>query len=207
MFGLGLAGILAGCASSSDIADKDTLNERSERLAHMEDRLPPNPNRPPDNRELKASPTVVQGDAAFNKPEDERDDKGLAVNAGPDQHVRPQDPTQSEESPKAVGGPAGQSQKGGASNGDLSLAQRVKETFAASRVGTESNLDPQRGVETVQGVKSMDNVEVTAKNGIVTLTGSVPSETERTAWEQAASRAPGVVSVSNQLVVTKIEKQ
>src|SRR4051812_4541035 len=102
--------LLAGCASA-DVAQKDTLNEPSDRFAYLEDRRPPNPNRPADNRELKAMPTMVQKDPALDKAPIDREDKGLAVNAGPDQHVRAQDPTQTEEAPKPVGGAAAQSQK------------------------------------------------------------------------------------------------
>lgn len=48
---------------------RDTLNERSDRLAHLEDRRPPNPNMPRDTRELKAIPSVVQHEPAFNQPD------------------------------------------------------------------------------------------------------------------------------------------
>src|SRR5688500_17788702 len=97
MAGLSLGVLLfAGCASN-DVANKDTLNERSDRFATLEDRLPPNPNRPVDNREQKATPTIVQKDPALDKAPINREDKGLAVNAGPDQHVRAQDPTQTEQ--------------------------------------------------------------------------------------------------------------
>src|SRR3954469_1409869 len=88
----GLA-LLAGCAST-DVAQKDTLNEPSDRLEALEDRRPPNPNRPNDTRELKPSPQIVLHDPALDKPKpDQHENKGLAVNAGQDQLVRTQDPT------------------------------------------------------------------------------------------------------------------
>src|SRR4051812_11816273 len=117
--GLGLAVMLtlAGCASTG-VAKKNTMKEPSDRLAALEDRLPPNPNRPKDNREQKAIPTVVQKDPTLDKPPTDREDKGLAVNAGPDQHVRPQDPTQTPEAPKSAGGAAAQSQQETATSAD-----------------------------------------------------------------------------------------
>jgi hypothetical protein len=198
--------LLAGCAST-DVANKDTLNEPSDRLAYLEDRRPPNPNQPADNREQKAVPTVVQKDPALDKAPIDREDKGLAVNAGPDQLVRPQDPTQTEETPKAVGGPAGQSQKESANSAETALASRVMDALVKSRK-TDENTDAaltskQTGVEN----KTIPNLEITAKNGRVTLSGSVKSEAERTAFEQTASRVPGVISVNNYLTVTKIDKQ
>ena len=75
--------LLAGCAHT-DVSNKDTLNEPSDRFAYLEDRRPPNPNRPADNREQKAIPTVIQKDPALDKAPIDRDDKGLAVNAGPE---------------------------------------------------------------------------------------------------------------------------
>src|ERR1043165_5841507 len=106
-FGLitGLA-LLAGCAST-DLAQRDTLNEPSDRLAALEDHRPPNPNRPNDTRELKAVPMVVQHDPALDKPKpDQNENKGLPVNAGQDQLVRTQDPTTADNAPVAKGGPA-----------------------------------------------------------------------------------------------------
>jgi osmotically-inducible protein OsmY len=46
------------------------------------------------------------------------------------------------------------------------------------------------------------NVEVSAKNGIVTLKGSVPSENDREMIEIRASEISGVKKVDNQIVVT-----
>ena len=197
---------LAGCAHT-DVASKDTLNEPSDRFAYLEDRRPPNPNRPADNREQKAIPTVIQKDPALDKAPIDRDDKGLAVNAGPDQHVRPQDPTQTPEAAKAVGGPAGQSQKETVNSADVALADRVKETLSTSRK-SDANTDPTLTAKETNGEnKTIPNLEVTAKNGRVTLSGSVASEAERTAFEQTASRVPGVTSVNNYLSVTKTDKQ
>ena len=198
--------LLAGCASA-DVASKDTLNEPSDRFAHLEDRQPPNPNRPMDNREQKATPTVIQKDPALDKAPVDRGDKGLAVNAGPDQHVRPQDPTQSDEAPKAVGGVAGQTQKETVSSADAALAARVTEALSTSRK-TDANTDPTLTSKETNGEnKAIPNLEVTAKNGRVTLSGAVPSEAERTAFEQRASRVAGVTSVNNYLTVTKTDKQ
>src|ERR1041385_661321 len=152
--------ILAGCASSNVATkDKDTLNEPSDRFAYLEDRRAPNPNRPPDNRELKAIPTVVQKDPALDKAPIDRADKGLAVNAGPDQHVRPQDPTQTPEAPKAVGGPATQQRE--TLNSDDELAARVKEAMAKSRK-SDSNVDPSLTAKETNGEnKALPNIEVT----------------------------------------------
>lgn len=198
--------LLAGCAHT-DVANKDTLNEPSDRFAYLEDRRPPNPNRPLDNRELKATPTVIQKDPALDKAPIDRDDKGLAVNAGPDQHVRAQDPTQTEEAPKAVGGVAGQSQKETVNSGDVALANRVKEALATAPK-SEGNTDATLTAKESNGEnKGIPNLEVTAKNGRVTLSGSVQSEAERTGYEQKASRIPGVTSVNNYLTVTKTDKQ
>ena len=199
--------LIAGCASSDVVANKDTLNEPSDRLAYLEDRRPTNPNRPTDNREQKAIPTVVQKDPALDKAPIDRDDKGLAVNAGPDQLVRPQDPTQTEEAPKAVGGPAGQSQKETVNSADTALAARVVDAISTSRK-TDGNTDPALTSKETNGEnKAIPNLEVTAKNGRVTLSGSVKSEAERTGFEQTASRVPGVTSVNNYLVVAKTDKQ
>jgi hypothetical protein len=204
--GLSLGVLLfAGCASN-DVANKDTLNERSDRLATLEDRLPPNPNRPVDNREQKASPTIVQKDPALDKAPLDREDKGLAVNAGPDQHVRPQDPTQTEEAPKAIGGPA-TPQPETVNSADTALATRVKEALSTARK-TDANTDPALTAKGSNGEnKSIQNLEVTAKNGVVTLSGSVKSDAERSASEQSASRVKGVASVNNYLTVSKTDKQ
>ena len=198
--------LLTGCAHT-DVASKDTLNEPSDRFAYSEDRRPPNPNRPPDNREQKAIPTVIQKDPALDKAPIDRDDKGLAVNAGPDQHVRPQDPTQTPEAPKAVGGNAAQSQKETVNSADMALADRVREALSTSRK-PDGNTDPTLTAKETNGEKkAIPNLEVTAKNGRVTLSGSVASESERAGFEQTASRVPGVTSVNNYLTVTKTDKQ
>jgi osmotically-inducible protein OsmY len=55
--------------------------------------------------------------------------------------------------------------------------------------------------------KAIQNLEVAAKNGVVTLSGSVKSDAERTSAEQAASRVKGVTSVNNYLTVSKTDKQ
>ena len=197
--------LLAGCAST-DVADKDTLNEPSDRFAVAEDRLPPNPNRPMDNREQKATPTIVQKDPALDEPPTNREDKGLAVNSGPDQHVRPQDPTQTPDAPKAVGGPA-TPQPETVNSADTTLAARVKDALATPRKA-DPNVEPEIAANPTNGEnKGVANIEVTAKNGIVTLSGSAKSEAERTSLEQRASRTPGVLSVNNYLVVTKTDKQ
>ena len=196
--------LAAGCAST-DVADKDTLNEPSDRFAAAEDRLPPNPNRPMDNREQKATPTLIQKDPALDKPTN-REDKGLAVNAGPDQHVRPQDPTQTPEAPKAVGGPA-TPQPETVNSADTTLAARVKEALSTPRK-TDANTDPALASKETSGEnKAIQNLEVTAKNGVVTLSGTVKSEAERTSLEQSASRVSGVTSVNNYLTVPKTDKQ
>jgi len=198
--------LLAGCAST-DVANKDTLNEPSDRFAYLEDRRPPNPNRPADNREQKAVPTIVQKDPALNKAPIDREDKGLAVNAGADQLVRAQDPTQTEEAPKAAGGPAGQSQKETANSADTTLASRVIDALATSRKANENTDASLTSKQTNAENKAIPNLEVTAKNGRVTLSGTVKSEAERTGFEQTASRVPGVSSVNNYLTVTKTDKQ
>jgi hypothetical protein len=204
--GLSLGVLLfAGCASN-DVVNKDTLNERSDRFATLEDRLPPNPNRPVDNREQKATPTIVQKDPALDKAPLDREDKGLAVNAGPDQHVRAQDPTQTEEAPKAVGGPA-TPQPETVNSADTALATRVKEALSTARK-TDANTDPALIAKVSNGEnKTIQNLEVTAKNGVVTLSGSVKSDAERSAAEQSASRVKGVASVNNYLTVSKTDKQ
>jgi hypothetical protein len=204
--GLSLGVLLfAGCASTG-VANKDTLNERSDRLATLEDRLPPNPNRPVDNREQKATPTIVQKDPALDKAPIDREDKGLAVNAGPDQHVRPQDPTQNEQAPKAVGG-AATPQPETVNSADVTLATRVKEALSIAPK-TDSNTDPVLTAKESNGEKkAIQNLEVSAKNGVVTLSGSVKSDAERTAAEQSASRVKGVTSVNNYLTVSKTDKQ
>lgn len=55
--------LLAAACATEKTALRETLNERSEALANLEDRRPPNPNMPRDGRELKAIPQVVQGEA------------------------------------------------------------------------------------------------------------------------------------------------
>jgi hypothetical protein len=200
--------IFAGCASGNrgGLATQDTLNEPSDRFAALEDRRPPNPNRPIDNRELKAAPTVIQKDPALDKAPADRGDKGLAVNAGPDQLVRPQDPTQTPGAPNAAGGPAGQ-QQDSATSADTDLATRVKEALATARKA-DSNTDPTLASKQTNGErKGLPNVDVTAKNGRVTMSGTVASDAERSAFEQAASRVTGVTSVNNYLTVTKPDKQ
>ena len=200
--------LLAGCASN-DVAQRDTLNERSDRMAATDDRLPPNPNRPTDTRELKTVPTVVQHDPASNEP-DQREDKGLAVNAGQDQLVRPQDPTKTPEAEasKAAGGVATTEQTTVA-KADSDLVARVKDAIANLK-NKDANLtaEPAAQNDSTNGEKkAVQNLEVTARNGVVTLSGSVDSETERTSMEQAATRVPGATSVANYLVVTKSNQQ
>jgi len=207
--------LLAGCASRQVArTDTDTLNEPSDRLAYLEDRRPPNPNRPMDTRELKAPPTIVQKDPTLDKSSidrsdkgsPERDDKGLAVNAGPDQHVRPQDPTQTENAPNAAGGPA-TTERQTATSADSDLAVRVKVALLTARK-LDVNTDPTVTAKESNGEnKAIENVEVTARNGRVTLSGSVRSEADRSAFEQAASRVRGVTSVNNYLTVTKLDRQ
>ena len=200
--------LLAGCAST-DVAQKDTLNEPSDRMAAMEDRLPPNPNRVNDGRDLKAVPTVVQHDPALNKSEpDQREDKGLAVNAGQDQLVRPQNPAQTEAAPNAVGGPATASESATVSKADSELVTRVKDAISSLKNKDANKADAVTTSNSTNGeAKAIQNLEVTVKNGVVTLSGSVDSESERTSMEQAATRVPGVTSVSNYLTVTKSNQQ
>ena len=62
--------LLAAACATERTALKETLNERSEALAHLEDRRPPNPNMPRDARELKAIPHVVQRDPGLQLEED-----------------------------------------------------------------------------------------------------------------------------------------
>jgi hypothetical protein len=205
--------LLAGCASR-DVAQTDTLNEPSDRFAYLEDRRPPNPNRPKDTRDLKSPPTIVQKDPALDKPPidqsdktPERDDKGLAVNSGVDQHVRAQDRTQADNSPNAVGGPAVTQRQENVTSADTALAARVEEALAASRKG-EANIDPTLTAKESNGEnKAIPDLQVTTKDGRVTLSGSVKSEAERTAFELAASRVPGVTEVNNYLTVTKLDKK
>jgi hypothetical protein len=196
---------MAGCAST-DVAQKDTLNERSDRIAHLDDRQPPNPNRPNDTRDLKAIPTVVQHDPALNKPAEPEENKGLTATPGADQLVRPQDPTVTDATPKNAGTPA-QSQTATITNSDSELATRVKD--ALSKIQTSATrIDPLvASPETNGEAKAIQNIDITAKNGLVTISGSVSSDTERSAIEQAATRVPGVISVSNYLTVSKSEKQ
>jgi hypothetical protein len=197
---------LAACASN-DVAQKDTLNEPSDRMAATEDRLPPNPNRPRDNRELKSVPPIVQHDPALNKPEpDQREDKGLAVNPGQDQLIRPQHPAQTDEAP-AVGGPATTDETAIVSKSDNELATRVKDAITKLQ-NQDANVDPVAKSQSTSGeAKAIQNLEVTAKNGVVTLSGSVGTENERTSMEQAASRVTGVTSVNNNLTVSKATQQ
>jgi hypothetical protein len=204
--GFTVAGILflSGCAAT-DVANKATLNERSDRMAFLEDHRPPNPNQPRDNRELKSTAPIVQQDPALNKPSAtaDRDDKGLVVNAGADKFIRQQDPTQTDEAPQAAGGPALQSRSETVSSADSALVGRVKEAIAKLPKGN-SNTDPQVTSKETNGEnKGMPNIQVTAKNGVVTLNGSVNTDADRTAFEQAASRTAGVQSVNNYLTVTK----
>jgi osmotically-inducible protein OsmY len=205
--------VFAGCATR-DVARTDTLNEPSDRFAYLEDRRPPNPNRPTDSPDIKTTPTVVQKDPALDKSKidqddkaAERDDKGLAVNSGPDQHVRAQDPTQSDNAPNSAGGPATTQERGTATSADSALAARVREALSTARK-SDSNIDPTVASKESNGEnKGIQNLEVAAKNGHVTLFGSVKSDADRTAFEQTAARVPGVSSVSNNLVVTKLDKQ
>ena len=205
--------VFAGCATH-DVARTDTLNEPSDRFAYLEDRRPPNPNRPTDTPDIKTTPTVIQKDPALDKPKidrddkaAERDDKGLVVNSGPDQHVRAQDPTQSDNAPTAVGGPATTQEKGTVTSADSALAARVKEALSTARK-SDSNVDPAVASNETNGEnKGIRDLEVTAKNGRVTISGSVKSDADRIGFEQAASRLPGVSSVNNNLVVTKLDKQ
>jgi hypothetical protein len=204
--------LLAGCASR-DVAQTDTLNEPSDRFAYLEDRRPPNPNRPKDTRDLKSPPTIVQKDPALDKPPidqsdktPERDDKGLAVNSGVDQHVRAQDRTQADNAPNAEGGPA-TTQRESVSSADSALAAQVEQALVSSRKPV-ANADPTLTSKESNGeTKAIPNVHVAAKNGRVTLSGAVKSEAERTSFEQAASRVPGVTEVNNYLTVTKLDKQ
>lgn len=203
-----MAALLAGCASApvAQMERHDTLNERSDRAAHLDDRLPPNPNRPPDNREQKAVPTVVKQDPGLNKPAEKTDDKGLAVNAGPDKFVRPQDPTQTPEAPKAAGGPAGQARSQIVTSADASLSDRVTEALSKlGQSGLESNAAPalKSAASDTGEAKVLPGVEVTAKEGVVTLNGSVASEDQRALFEKGASQVLGVTSVNNFLTVQK----
>jgi osmotically-inducible protein OsmY len=47
------------------------------------------------------------------------------------------------------------------------------------------------------------NIKVTVSKGVVTLEGTVRSQAERREAERSASRAPGVVSVDDQLVISQ----
>jgi osmotically-inducible protein OsmY len=47
------------------------------------------------------------------------------------------------------------------------------------------------------------NIEVTADRGIITLTGTVPSTQISDAVEEIARKAPGVITVHNELKVGK----
>jgi hypothetical protein len=201
------AAFLLGCASN-DVAQKDTLNDQSDRMAATEDRRPPNPNRPNDTRDLKSVPTVVLHDPTYNEEKpDQREDKGLETNAGKDQLVRPQDPTVTDEAPKATGSPAATERALTISKADTELATRVKDAISKAR-NKDANVDPVKTADpaTVEA-KAVQNLEITAKDGTVMLSGSVESETERTAIEQAATSVAGVKSVENYLTVTKSNQQ
>ena len=90
---------------------------------------------------------------------------------------------------------------------DTTLAARVKDALSTARK-TDANTDPALASKESSGEnKAIQNVEITAKNGVVTLSGSVKSEAERTSLEQAASRISGVTSVNNYLTVPKTDKQ
>jgi hypothetical protein len=199
-----VAGVLtlAGCAST-DVAQKDTLNEPSNRLAALEDRRPPNPNRPNDSRDLQAIPTVVQHDPALNKPAAAKG-KDVAVTAGNDSLVRPQDPTVTELTPKAAGAPALATERATFSKADNELATRVKDAIQQTNTKTDPAL--RNRASNGEG-KVFPNLEIKAKSGEVILSGSVGSETERTAIEQAVIGVQGVTVVVNQITVSKIEKQ
>ncbi len=47
------------------------------------------------------------------------------------------------------------------------------------------------------------NIEVASDRGIITLTGTVPSAQVSEAAEEIARKAPGVISVHNELKVSK----
>jgi osmotically-inducible protein OsmY len=93
------------------------------------------------------------------------------------------------------------------SKADSELATRVRDAIGKTQ-NKDANNDPAKASDpaTVEG-KAKPNLEITAKNGAVFLSGSVPSETERTAFEQAATEVPGVKSVENYLTVTKSNRQ
>ncbi len=46
------------------------------------------------------------------------------------------------------------------------------------------------------------NIEVTSDRGIITLTGTVPSQQVSEAAEEIARKSPGVISVHNELKVS-----
>jgi hypothetical protein len=178
--------LLAGCAHNGDgnAARQDTLNDRSDRM------------------DLKSIPTVVQHDPALNEPTETRADKGLTPNPGADQLIKAQDPKLTV--PAAVGGPA-QGQTETVTLADSDLAARVKEAVSDLN-NRDTSADPALTSPETQGeTKTLQNLEVSAKSGVVMLSGSVSSDDERTAIEQAASRVKGVTSVSNYLTVAKPE--
>jgi hypothetical protein len=162
---LAAAGLIvaAGCATQ-ERAFHDTLNERSDRLAHLEDRRPPNPNMPRDNRELKAIPTVVQHDPAFNQPQTDVGTPGASVETG-----------------RAASRPA-------------LLSDRVRAAIFPN--------DPASSGSSPNG-----RVEVTSHAGLVTLSGVVESDAERSRLEEEALKVQGVTSVDNQIIVTQTPRE
>lgn len=69
-------------------------------------------------------------------------------------------------------------------------------TAVSTRVSTRLSEDPRTA-------KYSANIEVSADRGMVTLTGSVPSEDVRDAAEEIARDTPGVISVITELKVEK----
>jgi osmotically-inducible protein OsmY len=121
--------------------------------------------------------------------------------------VRPQNPAQTDTAPGAVGGSATASETATLSKADSELATRVKDAISNLK-NKDANVEPVTKADATSGeAKGTRNVEVVAKSGVVTLSGSVDSESERTSMEQAATRVTGVTSVNNYLTVTKSNQQ
>jgi len=182
---------LVGCAGpSGKTTMREEPREHATGMAALDDRRP--------------IPVVTQHDPAHTLSPDSRVDKGLTVPPGVDTLVKAQDPKTV--IPPATGAPA-QSQSDTVTLEDSDLAARVKDAISKLN-NTDANLDPAlKSRETNGETKALQNIEVTAKNGLVTITGSTPSEAERTAIEQTASRVKGAISVSNYVTVSKTEKQ
>ncbi len=188
---LAAALLLVGCASQN----------HSARRAASDPSPPPNGRaRAFDNRPPSAAPATPLPEALVPAPPlANREGKGLEVNPGPDQHVRTQDPTLIEGAPRPSTGNPAQSQSGSAASAEAGLAARVLDAISQAHAA-KFNSNPARAPRAGEQKRPLP-IEVTAKNGVVTLSGSVSSEADRAAFEQAASGVRGVQRVESQLTV------